>query len=118
MMKAALLLWSRWISTSQAAKAKVFDTLQAGSGALVVASVFDAGSARIFAGLGFETVATSSGGFAATLGRKYGLITREEAPSHAHAVFAATYPPSSADLAHGFDDAPEAVAKTALGTAR
>ena len=117
-MKAASLLWSRWIGTSQTAKAKLFDTLHAGSGALVVASVFDAGSARIVAGLEFETVATSSGGFAATLGRKYGRITREEAPSHGHAVFEATYPPSSAGLEHGFNDAPEAVAKTVLGTAR
>ena len=117
-MKAAPLSSSRSISASQAKKAKFFDSLHAGRVAFVVANLFNAGSARIVAGLGFETATTSNGGFAATLGRKYGRITREDVPLHAHAVFTATYPPSSADLEHGFDDAPEAVAKTAFGTAR
>ena len=67
-MKAASLLWSRCISATLAEKAKSFDPLHTGSGVFVVANVFDAGTTRIVAGLGFETVATPSGGFAATLG--------------------------------------------------
>lgn len=106
------------MKVSQAEKAKLFDSLHAGPGASVVANVFDAGSARIIAGLGFEAVATSSGGFAATLGRKDGRISREEALLHARAVVDATDLPTSADLENGFGDAPEAVAETVRGAAQ
>ena len=47
---------------------------------------WDAGSARLMAWLGFEALATTSSGFAATLGRLDGGVTREEALAHAAAV--------------------------------
>lgn len=100
------------MSVSQSTKAEKFDALHAGPGAFVVANVFDAGSARIVSGLGFEAVATSSGGFAGTIGRRDGLISRDEAIEHARVVVAATDLPVSADLENGFGDAPEAVAET------
>ena len=67
-MKAPPSSSSRCISAGQAKKAKLLDSLHAGPVAFVVANLFNAGSARIVAGLGFETATTSSGGFAATLG--------------------------------------------------
>jgi len=100
------------MSVSQSEKAEKFDALHTGSGAFVVANVFDAGSARIVSSLGFKAVATSSGGFAGTIGRRNGLISRDEAIEHARVVVDATDLPVSADLENGFGDAPEAVAET------
>jgi 2-methylisocitrate lyase-like PEP mutase family enzyme len=97
---------------SQSEKAEKFDALHTGSGAFVVANVFDAGSARIVSGLGFKAMATSSGGFAGTIGRRDGLISRDEAIEHARVVVDATDLPVSADLENGFGDAPEAVAES------
>lgn len=100
------------MSVSQSEKAEKFDALHTGSGAFVVANVFDAGSARIVSGLGYKAVATSSGGFAGTIGRRDGLISRDEAIEHARVVVDATDLPVSADLENRFGDAPEAVAET------
>ena len=73
---------------------------------------FDAGSARILAGLGFEALATTSGGFAGTLGRRDGEVTRDEALEHARAVVDAVDLPVSADLENGFGHEPEDTAQT------
>src|SRR5207302_7631075 len=73
---------------------------------------WDAGSARILAGLGFAALATSSGACAGTLGRRDGHVTLEEAIAHGRAIAAATDLPVSADLEKGFGDAPEAAAET------
>ncbi len=62
--------------------------------------------------LGFEALATTSSGFAATLGRLDGLVTRDEAIAHSAAIVAATGLPVSADLENGFEDEPEGVAET------
>jgi 2-methylisocitrate lyase-like PEP mutase family enzyme len=56
----------------------------------VIANVWDAGSARILAGLGFQALATSSGASAGVLGRRDGMVTRQEALDHAHGIVAAT----------------------------
>ena len=69
-------------------------------------NAWDAGSARVLASLGFEALATTSSGFAATLGRLDGSVTREEALAHAAALVAATDLPVSADLENGFADDP------------
>lgn len=82
---------------------------------LLLPNPWDAGSARLLASLGFEALATTSSGFAATLGRLDGSVTRQEALTHAAAIVAATDLPVSADLENGFADAPEAVAETAAG---
>ena len=82
------------------------------SGCFVIPNPWDAGSARILAGLGFHALATSSGAAAGTLGRRDGKVTRPEALAHARAIVAATELPVSADLEKGFGDAPSAAAET------
>jgi 2-methylisocitrate lyase-like PEP mutase family enzyme len=77
----------------------------------VIANAWDAGSARILAGLGFPALATSSGAFAGTLGRRDGQVSRDEALAHARLVVEATSLPVSADLENGFADEPEKAAE-------
>jgi 2-methylisocitrate lyase-like PEP mutase family enzyme len=71
------------------------------------------GSARLLAALGFEALATTSSGFAASLGRLDGSVTRDEAIAHAAQIAAAGDLPVSADLENGFEDAADGVAETA-----
>ena len=93
-------------------KANRFRALHAAPGAFVIANAWDGGSARILKGLGFAALATSSGAAAGTLGRRDGMITREESLAHARMVVEATDLPVSADLEKGFGDAPEDAALT------
>jgi 2-methylisocitrate lyase-like PEP mutase family enzyme len=97
---------------TQTEKALRFRRLHEGPGAFLIANAWDAGSARILAGLGFQALATSSGACAGTLGRRDGSVTREEALAHARAIVTATELPVSADLEKGFGDGPEAAAET------
>jgi 2-methylisocitrate lyase-like PEP mutase family enzyme len=78
----------------------------------VIANAWDAGSARMLAGLGFQALATSSGAHAGTLGRRDGQVTREEALAHARAIVEATDLPVSADLENCFADDPARAAET------
>lgn len=78
----------------------------------VIPNAWDAGSARILAGLGFQAIATSSGASAGVLGRQDGSVTRDEALAHARAIVEASDLPVSADLEKGFGDAPATVAET------
>ena len=96
----------------QSEKANRFRALHAAPDAFVIANAWDAGSARILAGVGFVALATSSGAAAGMLGRRDGMITREESLAHARAVVDATDLPVSADLEKGFGDAPEDAALT------
>jgi len=89
-----------------------FAALHRGPRAFVLANVWDAGSARLVAGLGFQALATSSAASAGILGRGDGQVTRDEALSQARAIAAATPLPLSADLENGFGDAPEIAAET------
>ena len=89
-----------------------FRKLHDGPGAFLIANAWDAGSARILAGLGFQALATSSGACAAVLGRRDGSVTRDEALAHARAIVDATELPVSADLEKCFADAPAAAAET------
>ena len=100
------------MATSQTEKANRFRALHAGPGSFVIANAWDAGSARILAGIGFVALATSSGAAAGMLGRRDGMISREESLGHARAVLEATDLPVSADLEKGFGDAPEDAALT------
>ena len=79
---------------------------------LLQPNAWDAGSARILAALGFAAIATTSSGFAATLGRRDGHITRDEALAHCRALSAAVDIPVAADLENCFADDPEGVAET------
>jgi 2-methylisocitrate lyase-like PEP mutase family enzyme len=96
----------------QAEKARRFRALHEGKEAFVIANAWDAGSARMLAGVGFVALATSSGAAAGVLGRRDGMLTREESLAHARAVVEATELPVSADLEKGFGDAPEPAALT------
>ncbi|HUB43339.1 MAG TPA: isocitrate lyase/phosphoenolpyruvate mutase family protein [Acetobacteraceae bacterium] len=97
---------------TQAEKAEAFRALHTGPGHFVIANAWDAGSARILAGLGFLALASSSGAQAGVLGRRDGMVTREEALAHCRAIVAATDLPVSADLEKGFGDRPDAAAET------
>lgn len=90
------------MATSQSEKAARFRALHEAPGAFAIPNPWDAGSAHVLAGLGFEALATSSGASAGILGRRDGKVTREEALAHARAIVAATDLPVSADLEKGF----------------
>jgi 2-methylisocitrate lyase-like PEP mutase family enzyme len=79
---------------------------------LLLPNVWDAGSAQLARSLGFEALATTSSGHAATLGRLDGSVTREEALEHAQAIVQTTDLPVSADFENGFADDPAGVAET------
>src|SRR4051812_7058472 len=79
---------------------------------LLLPNPWDVGSAKLLASLGFKALATTSSGFAATLGRLDGSVTREEALAHGAAIAAATDLPVSADLENLFADDPDGVAQT------
>ena len=100
------------MKSSQSDKAARFRALHEGPGAFLIPNPWDAGSARVLAGLGFRALATSSGACAGTLGKRDGKVTREEALAHAGAIVMATDLPVSADLEKGFGDAPAAAAET------
>ncbi|MGQ0549073.1 MAG: isocitrate lyase/PEP mutase family protein [Armatimonadota bacterium] len=100
------------MAATQRDKATRFKALHQGPGAFVIPNPWDAGSARLLAGLGFQALATSSGASAGVLGRRDGQVTREEALAHARAIVAATDLPVSADLEKGFGDAPAVAAET------
>jgi 2-methylisocitrate lyase-like PEP mutase family enzyme len=79
---------------------------------LLLPNAWDAGSARLLESLGFQALATTSSGHAATLGRLDGQVTRDEALAHAAELVAATSLPVSADLENCFADDPGGVAQT------
>jgi 2-methylisocitrate lyase-like PEP mutase family enzyme len=89
-----------------------FRALHDGDKPLLLPNPWDAGSAKLLASLGFEALATTSSGFAATLGRLDGSVTRDEAIAHGAAIVRATDLPVNADLENGFADDPAAVGET------
>ncbi len=98
--------------SDQAAQAARFLALHHGGTPLLMPNPWDRGSARLLASLGFQALATTSSGFAATLGRLDGSVSREEAVAHAAEIVAATELPVSADLENAFADDPAGVART------
>lgn len=93
-------------------KAKTFLDLHVKGSPLLQPNAFDLGSARILESLGFAAIATTSSGFAATLGRPDGHVTREEALAHSRTVAGAVDIPVAADTENAFADAPADVAET------
>jgi 2-methylisocitrate lyase-like PEP mutase family enzyme len=93
-------------------KAERFLALHSGPTPLLLPNPWDAGSAKLLASLGFEALATTSNGFAATLGRTDGSVTRDEALDHAATIVGAVDVPVSADLENGFGHTPDEVADT------
>ena len=97
---------------TQAEKAEKFRTLHEGSGAFVIPNPWDPGSARLLAALGFQALATTSSGYANSIGRPDGAVSLEEKMAHCRSLCAATHLPVSADLENGYADSPEAAADT------
>lgn len=98
--------------SAQAGKAARFLELHRPGKPLLLPNAWDVGSARVLASLGFQALATTSSGHAATLGLLDGSVTRDQALAHAAQLAAATELVVSADLENGFGDEPQAVAET------
>ena len=98
--------------TTQTEKARRFLDLHRPGDPLLLPNPWDQGSAKLLASLGFQALATTSSGFAMTLGRLDGSVSREEALAHAAEIVAATGLPVSADLENCFADDPDGVART------
>lgn len=96
------------------AKAERFRALHEREGAFIIPNPWDAGSARLLARLGFEALATTSSGFANSLGRLDGQVSRDEAIEHGRGLAAVTELPVSADLENCFADDPAEAAATIL----
>lgn len=91
---------------TQEQKAVEFRALHEGE-AFIIPNPWDAGSAKVMAGLGFRALATTSSGFAFTLGRLDGGVTLDEVTAHVRALDQATSLPVSADLENGYGPEPE-----------
>lgn len=100
--------------TTQIEKAERFKALHEREGAFIIPNPWDVGSARLLAGLGFEALATTSFGFANSLGRLDGQVTPGEVMEHCRSLCAATALPVSADLENCFADDPAKAAETIL----
>jgi len=90
-------------------KARAFKALHEGE-PFVIPNPWDAGSARALAALGFEALASTSSGFAFTLGRLDGQATLDEVVRHTAELDRATELPVSVDLENGYGDSPESAA--------
>jgi len=101
---------------TQDEKAERFRALHEGD-AFIIPNPWDAGSAKVFAALGFQALATTSSGFAFTLGRADGSATLDEVVAHVRMLDAATDLPVSVDLENGYGpeprDAANAIARAA-----
>jgi 2-methylisocitrate lyase-like PEP mutase family enzyme len=95
-------------------KYEAFRALHERPGAFVIPNPWDAGTARILTALGFEALATTSAGYAFSVGRRdsAAALSRAEILENAKAIVEATHLPVSADLENGFGRAPEACAET------
>lgn len=100
------------MSVTQSDRGRRFRALHEAPEAFVIANVWDGGSARMMATLGFAALATSSGASAGLLGKRDGRVTRDEAMAQARVICEATDLPVSADLERGFGDSPQIVAET------
>lgn len=93
-------------------KSERFAALHVAGEAFVIPNPWDAGTARMLAGAGFQALATTSAGFAFTDGLRDGHVERDPALDHSRKIAHAVDVPVSADLENGFADTPEAVAET------
>ncbi|MFZ5558222.1 MAG: isocitrate lyase/PEP mutase family protein [Pseudomonadota bacterium] len=100
--------------TTQAERARAFRALHERPGIFAIPNPWNAGSARMLQALGFEALATTSAGFAFSIGKPdvEGAVTREETLANAREIVNATPLPVSADLENGFGDEPAVCAET------
>ena len=99
-------------ATTQETRARTFRALHERKDAFIIPNPWDQGTARLLAHLGFEALATTSMGYAFSLGRRDGALTRDQVIGHVADLAAATELPVSADLENGFGDDPEECAET------
>ena len=97
---------------TQAEKGASFRAMHERESAFIIPNPYDVGTARILAHLGFEALATTSAGYAFTIGKPDGAVGRDAMLAHVAELVAATELPVSADLENGFGDAPEYAAET------
>ena len=109
---------ARMPGRSQQEKGAAFRALHEGGG-FVIPNPWDVGSAKVLEALGFEALATTSGGLAFTLGRHDGAVTLDEVVAHAAELAAATDIPLSVDLENGYGREPDEAARavSAVGAA-
>lgn len=98
------------VAVTQQQKGEAFRALHGGD-PFVIPNPWDAGSAKVLEGLGFKALATTSGGFALTLGKRDGEQTLEETVRHVGALSEATDVPISVDLENGYGPAPQDAAR-------
>jgi len=97
---------------TQPEKGIVFRALHERDGAFIIPNPWDVGTARLLARLGFEALATTSAGYAFSIGQRDNTVGRDKMMAHVRDIVAATDLPVSADLENGFGDDPETVAET------
>jgi 2-methylisocitrate lyase-like PEP mutase family enzyme len=97
---------------TQAEKTASFRTLHQRPGCFLIPNPWDAGTAKILAGLGYEALATTSLGVANLLGRATGKVSRAEVIANAREIVEATDLPVNADLENCFAHEPAAAAET------
>jgi 2-methylisocitrate lyase-like PEP mutase family enzyme len=97
---------------TQEEKGTAFRALHEGKAAFIIPNPWDIGTARLLAHLGFDALATTSAGYAFSLGQRDNTVGREAMMAHVAAIASATDLPVSADLENGFGDDPQTVAET------
>ncbi len=97
---------------TQAEKGSDFRTLHEQPSAFIIPNPWDIGTARLLAQLGFAALATTSSGYAFSIGQRDNTVGRAAMLAHVRQIVEATDLPVSADLENGFGDSPEVVAET------
>jgi 2-methylisocitrate lyase-like PEP mutase family enzyme len=97
---------------TQVEKGNWFRALHARDRAFVIPNPWDIGTARLLERLGFEALATTSAGYAFSVGRQDNALDRAEMMAHLAAIAASSELPVNADLGNGFGDAPEIAAES------
>src|ERR1700676_581127 len=97
---------------TQNQKGQLFRALHERDEAFIIPNPWDIGTARLLAQLGFEAMATTSAGYAFSVGQQDNSVGREAMMAHVSEIASATDLPVSGDLENGFGDAPEMVAES------
>lgn len=97
---------------TQIEKGRIFRELHALNEAFLIPNPWDTGTARLLERLGFKALATTSAGYAFSVGRPDNTVDRDSMMKHLTEISAASDLPVSADLGNGFGDAPKVAAET------
>lgn len=97
---------------TQEEKGSIFRALHLRDSAFIIPNPWDIGTARVLAHLGFEALATTSAGYAFSIGQRDNTVGRDKMIAHVGDIAGATDLPVSADLENGFGDDPETAAET------